>query len=124
MSRKVFRARLHLVARTFYLGRLVERYGCIVGYPDRTFRGARSLSRWEFEAELAALGARIDKLEGRVAFNEDHQFATVTKLSGDIIFALGNSFGDTRTVPSGEEQTDEKIDRQTFLSDRVRINFN
>ncbi len=24
---------------------LVERYGCIAGYPDRTFRGERSLSR-------------------------------------------------------------------------------
>ncbi|MGK7956261.1 MAG: iron uptake porin, partial [Crocosphaera sp.] len=81
---------------------LVERYGCIVGYPDRTFRGNRATSRWEFaaglnaclntmerliqenvavlredieklkrlmqefEAELAALGARIDNLEGRV----------------------------------------------------------
>ncbi|MDJ0583412.1 iron uptake porin, partial [Crocosphaera sp.] len=33
---------------------LVERYGCIVGYPDRTFRGKRSLSRWEFAAGLNA----------------------------------------------------------------------
>ncbi|MFM7441999.1 MAG: S-layer homology domain-containing protein [Snowella sp.] len=28
----------------------MERYGCIVGYPDRTFRGNRALSRWEFAA--------------------------------------------------------------------------
>ena len=33
---------------------LVERYGCIVGYPDRTFRGNRALSRWEFAAGLNA----------------------------------------------------------------------
>ena len=33
---------------------LVERYGCIVGYPDRTFRGDRALSRWEFAAGLNA----------------------------------------------------------------------
>jgi hypothetical protein len=26
---------------------LVERYGCIVGYPDRTFRGNRALTRYE-----------------------------------------------------------------------------
>ncbi|MEM8780351.1 MAG: iron uptake porin, partial [Cyanobacteria bacterium P01_G01_bin.49] len=31
---------------------LVERYGCIVGYPDRTFRGNRATSRWEFAAGL------------------------------------------------------------------------
>jgi hypothetical protein len=83
---------------------LVERYGCIVGYPDRTYRGDRALTRWEFaaglnaclnvmerliqegiavvredleklkrlmqefEAELAALGARVDNLEARVSF--------------------------------------------------------
>ena len=82
---------------------LVERYGCIVGYPDRTFRGDRPLSRWEFaaglnacmnvmerliqenvaviradidklqrlarefEAELAALGSRVDHLETRTS---------------------------------------------------------
>ncbi|MGK7943596.1 MAG: iron uptake porin, partial [Microcystaceae cyanobacterium] len=33
---------------------LVERYGCIVGYPDRTFRGNRALTRWEFAAGLNA----------------------------------------------------------------------
>jgi hypothetical protein len=29
---------------------LVERYGCIAGYPDRTFRGNRALTRFEFAA--------------------------------------------------------------------------
>jgi hypothetical protein len=33
---------------------LVERYGCIVGYPDRTYRGNRALTRWEFAAGLNA----------------------------------------------------------------------
>jgi len=33
---------------------LVERYGCIVGYPDRTFRGDRATTRWEFAAGLNA----------------------------------------------------------------------
>jgi hypothetical protein len=103
---------------------LVERYGCIVGYPDRTYRGNRSLSRYEFaaglnacmqqmerlianseavlredleilkrlmkefETELAMLGARVDNLEGRVAFLEDHQFSTTTKLKGEVILSV------------------------------------
>ena len=29
---------------------LVERYGCFAGYPDRTFRGKQSTSRYEFAA--------------------------------------------------------------------------
>ncbi|AUC60767.1 CBP family porin [Cyanobacterium sp. HL-69] len=112
---------------------LVERYGCIVGYPDRTFRGNRALSRYEFaaglnacmqsierligtggvgdediaalrrliaefETELATLGARVDNLEGRVAFLEDHQFSTTTKLNGEVIMALTGSDNDNQTV--------------------------
>ena len=108
---------------------LVERYGCIVGYPDRTFRGDRALSRWEFaaglnacmnvmerllqenvaviredldklkalaqqfEQELAALGARVDNLETRTAFLEDHQFSTTTKLNGIAVVAVVDQFG-------------------------------
>ena len=41
---------------------LVERYGCIVGYPDRTFRGNRALSRYEFAAGVNACMDRINEL--------------------------------------------------------------
>ncbi|MDX2243715.1 MAG: iron uptake porin [Leptolyngbyaceae cyanobacterium bins.302] len=41
---------------------LVERYGCIAGYPDKTFRGNRSLSRYEFAAGLNACLDRIQEL--------------------------------------------------------------
>ncbi|MFP4119820.1 iron uptake porin [Coleofasciculus sp.] len=126
---------------------LVERYGCIAGYPDGTFRGNRAMTRYEFaaglnaclqqierlignvpdnieelptlrrlieefEAELATLGARVDNLEGRVAFLEDNQFSTTTKLSGEVIFGLADAFGD--------EVGD---DVNTVFHDRVRLNF-
>ncbi|MEG3858935.1 iron uptake porin [Microcoleus sp. herbarium12] len=38
---------------------LVERYGCIAGYPDGTFRGNRALTRYEFSA---GLNACLDKI--------------------------------------------------------------
>jgi hypothetical protein len=108
---------------------LVERYGCIAGYPDGTFRGDRAMSRWEFaaglnaclqkieqlisesvainqeditllqrlskefETELAAIGGRIDNLESRVAYLEDHQFSTTTIMNGEIIFGLADAWG-------------------------------
>ena len=108
---------------------LVERYGCIVGYPDRTFRGDRALSRWEFaaglnacmntierllqeniavlredldklkrlaqdfEAELAAMGTRVDNLESRVSYLEDHQFSTTTKLFGVATINIAGTAG-------------------------------
>lgn len=124
---------------------LVERYGCIVGYPDRTYRGNRALSRYEFaaglnacmqqmerliaqseavlkedietlkrlmkefESELAALGAKVDNLEGRVSFLESHQFSTTTKLRGEVIMAVTQSFND---------------DNQVVLGDRYRLALN
>ena len=41
---------------------LVERYGCIVGYPDGTYRGNRSLTRFEFAAGVNACLDRITEL--------------------------------------------------------------
>ncbi len=108
---------------------LVDRYGCIVGYPDQTYRGNQALSRYEFaaglnaclnqierliaaseavlqedletinrlmqefEAELASVNGRVDNLESRTAFLEDHQFSATTKLSGSVVFALADLFG-------------------------------
>ncbi|CAN1211542.1 SLH domain-containing protein [Tumidithrix helvetica PCC 7403] len=41
---------------------LVERYGCIAGYPDSTFRGGRSLTRYEFAAGLNACLDKINEI--------------------------------------------------------------
>lgn len=41
---------------------LVERYGCIAGYPDGTYRGNRSLTRYEFAAGLIACSQQIERL--------------------------------------------------------------
>ncbi len=43
------------------LKNLVENYGCIVGYPDRTYRGDRPLTRNEFAAGLSACLTQIEK---------------------------------------------------------------
>ena len=41
---------------------LVERYGCIAGYPDKTYRGNRALTRFEFAAGLNACLDRVNEL--------------------------------------------------------------
>ncbi|HEY9836315.1 MAG TPA: iron uptake porin, partial [Vampirovibrionales bacterium] len=41
---------------------LVERYRCIAGYPDGTFRGNRALTRYEFAAGLNACLERINEI--------------------------------------------------------------
>jgi hypothetical protein len=142
---------------------LVERYGCLVGYPDRTFRGERALTRWEFaaglnaclntverlvqeginiaredlntlkrlsqdfEQELAALGARLDNLEERTAFLEDHQFSTTTKLKGIVVFALADAWsGDEQAINSNVADTPgnrQTFNTETFFAYRVRLNL-
>lgn len=137
------------------LKNLVERYGCIAGYPqtDGTFlfRGERSLTRYEFAAalnaclqkiellvnnsptgeseiagedlqtvyrlleefgaELATLGGRVDGLEARVDSIEAAQFSTTTKLSGEVVFAVGAAFGD------------DAVDEQIAFGQRTTLAF-
>jgi hypothetical protein len=47
---------------------LVERYGCIAGYPDGTFKGNRSATRYEM---AAALNACLDQISDRFASKAD-----------------------------------------------------
>lgn len=137
---------------------LVERYGCIAGYPDGTFKGNRAMTRYEFAAglnacldritelvaaatadlvtrddlavlqrlqeefavELAELRGRVDALEARSAELEANQFSTTTKLDGEILFWVTDTFGD-RAQARGVDSADDKT--QTALSYRVRLNF-
>ncbi|WP_166482544.1 iron uptake porin [Scytonema sp. UIC 10036] len=41
---------------------LVERYGCIAGYPENVYRGNRALTRYEFAAGLNACLKRVNEL--------------------------------------------------------------
>ena len=100
------------------LSNLIERYGCVAGYPNGTYRGGRAMTRFEaaallnacldritevtdelkrlmkeFEYELAMLKGRVDGLEAKVGVLEATQFSTTTKLSGLATFVLGaNNF--------------------------------
>jgi Carbohydrate-selective porin, OprB family/S-layer homology domain len=94
---------------------LVERYGCIAGYPDGTFRGNRAMSRYEFAAGLNACLAQIERLiassSGGFATKEDlariqrlrDEFATelatiagrVGKLEDRTAFLEGRQFSTT-----------------------------
>jgi hypothetical protein len=48
---------------------LVERYGCIAGYPDGTFRGNRALTRYEFAAGLNACLDQVNRLIANATSN-------------------------------------------------------
>ncbi|MBD1829765.1 iron uptake porin [Microcoleus vaginatus GB1-A2] len=132
---------------------LVERYSCIVGYPDGTYRGNRALTRYEFAAgvnacldqitqligstgnlvtqddlailqrlqeefaaELATLRGRVDGLEARTAELEANQFSTTTKLAGEVVFGVSDTF-------SGDGLSLEDDETVTNFGYRVRLNL-
>jgi hypothetical protein len=128
------------------LSNLIERYGCVAGYPDGTYRGGRAMTRYEaaallnacldrisevtdelkrlmkeFEKELAVLRGRVDGLEAKVGELEANQFSTTTKLSGIATFVVGaNSFGG-----SSDALVDLAREQQgaTVFNYDVRLNF-
>ena len=115
------------------LSNLIERYGCVAGYPNGTYRGNRAMTRFEaaallnacldrvtevtdelkrlmkeFEKELAILKGRVDGLEARVGELEATQFSTTTKLKGQATFVIGaNSFGGNAEDLFGDKRADE-----------------
>ena len=71
---------------------LVERYGCIVGYPDRTFRGDRAISRWEFAAGINACMNVMERLlqENVAVIQEDiNKLQTLAQQFEQELAALG-----------------------------------
>jgi hypothetical protein len=80
---------------------LVERYGCIAGYPDGTYRGDRSLTRYEF---AAGLNACLDNLNELLDFD----IATTDDLS--TIERLQNEFAaELATIRSRVDGLDARI---------------
>jgi len=108
------------------LNNLVEQYGCVAGYPNGTFKGAKPLSRFEaaallnscldrvteatdelkrlaqeFERELTLINGKITGLEKKIGKLEATQFSTTTKLQGEATFDIGAvSFGGSQYGPS------------------------
>ena len=79
---------------------LVERYGCIVGYPDKTYRGNRPLSRYEF---AAGLNACLDKIQELIAaatadFVKKEDLETVKKLQEEFAAELAALRGRIETL--------------------------
>jgi len=128
------------------LSNLVERYGCVAGYPNGTFKGGQAMTRYEaaallnacldritevtdelkklmaeFEKELAVLRGRVDGLEAKVGELEANQFSTTTKLKGIATFVLGaNSFGGGNSDLSNFASN---LEGATSFNYDVRLNF-
>ncbi|HHP7231023.1 MAG TPA: iron uptake porin, partial [Xenococcaceae cyanobacterium] len=123
---------------------LVERYGCIAGYPNQTYRGNQALTRYEF---AAGLNSCLNQLERLIASSEavvredldtinrltqefEAELATlggrIDSLESRTAFLEDNQFS-TTTKLEGEVvfgiAQEFNYDNQVVFQDRVRLAF-
>lgn len=91
---------------------LVDRYGCIQGYPNRTYRGNRALSRYEFAAGLNACMDRVNDLiaQGTADLVKKSDLATLQRLQEEFAAELATLRG---RVDALEART-AKLEAQQF----------
>ena len=97
---------------------LVQRYGCISGYPDSTFRGDRPLTRYEFAVSLNSCLNQISQL---VADNinrvNPEDLGVLQRLEGDFSTELASLEG---RVDELETRTATLEDNQFSTTTRLR----
>ncbi len=104
---------------------LVERYGCIAGYPDRTFRGKQATTRFEFAAGLNACLDKINEIisAGLADKVSTEDLATLQKLQEEFAAELATLRGrvdalDAKTAKLEAQQfsTTTKLSGEAIMS--------
>ena len=128
---------------------LVERYGCIAGYPDKTYRGNRAMTRYEFAAGLNACMDRVNDLIAASTADmvKKEDLAVLRKLQEQFAAELATLRGrvdaletktallekqqfSTTTKLAGEvifaltQEFSRKTGNQVAFQDRVRLSLN
>jgi Carbohydrate-selective porin, OprB family/S-layer homology domain len=103
---------------------LVERYGCIVGYPDRTYRGNRALTRYEFAAGLNACMDKVNELIAASTSNlaKKEDLATLKKLQEEFAAEIATLRGrvdgleaKTATLEKQQFSTTSKLNAEVVM---------
>ncbi len=125
---------------------LVDRYGCISGFPNQTYRGNQPLSRYEFAAGLNSCLNQIERLIASQPDSSD-DLETIQKLTQEFeaeLSSLGGRIdeleGRTAVLEDSAFSTTSKLvgeaaftiadafgddvdDTETVFTDRVRLTF-
>jgi hypothetical protein len=125
---------------------LVDRYGCIAGFPNQTYRGSQSLTRYEFAAGLNSCLNQIERLISSQDSVSAEDLETVNRLTQEFEAELATLGGrvdeiETRTAALEDSQfsTTTKLQgeavfgisnefnnsdlNEVVFQDRVRLNF-
>ena len=127
---------------------LVERYGCIAGYPDGTYRGNQALTRYEFAAGLNACLDRVNELiaTSKADSVTKADLATLQRLQEEFAAELAtlrgqvealeastaeleaNQFSTTtklnaEIIVAASDDFGDDVEGNAVLQDRIRLNF-
>ncbi len=79
---------------------LVDRYGCIAGYPNQTYRGNQSLTRYEFAAGLNSCLNQIERLIASQGSVSQEDIDTINRLSQEFEAELATLGGRVDEIES------------------------
>lgn len=103
---------------------LVDRYGCIVGFPNQSYRGDKPLSRYEFAAGLNSCLNQIERLiaSSEAVFRED--LDTIKRLSQEFEAELA-TISERIEIIEGRTAflEDNQFSTTTKLSGNIFFNF-
>lgn len=132
---------------------LVDRYGCISGFPNQTFRGNQPLSRYEFAAGLNSCLNQIERLIASTETVDAQDLETMYQLSKEFAVELealegrinkieeqtasleDNQFSSTTKLTgetvfnladifTGDNANNQEIESETVYGSRARLAFN
>ena len=103
---------------------LVERYGCIAGFPNRTYRGSQPLTRYEFAAGLNSCLSQIERLIAGSESVSEEDLNTIQRLNEEFAAELATIKGRTDSL---EERVavleDNQFSTTTTLNGLVWFNL-
>ena len=126
---------------------LVDRYGCISGFPNQTYRGNQPLSRYEFAAGLNSCLNQIERLIASGAADSSPDVETIERLNQEFeaeLATLGGRLDEVESRTAAIEDSafsttsklvgeaaftiadafgDDIEDTETVFNDRVRLSF-
>ena len=103
---------------------LVERYNCLAGFPDQTYKGNQAVSRYEFAAGLNACLTQIERLIVASESVVKEDLNTISRLNQEFAAELATI---ASRIDSIEQRTafleDNRFSTTTKLSGNVFLNF-
>ena len=101
----------------------LHRYSCITGFPDNTYRGNRSLTRYQFAAGLNSCLNQIERLVAEGSSISDRDLVSLQKLSRDFAAELKSLSGRVEqledrvaTVENARFSTTTKLTGQVIMA--------